>query len=237
VPLRVAQVVQLDPILRATLATVPPEPQKIAGLQLAGQEERALAVSPGHRGRGHGADATRVRLRPGDRAVKVSLRSASARWATGAAALPEAPALLARLDRELCRAPGVKTAEERVRVREPELLKLEHRTGARGLGVSRAVCDDQRVLRGVFRPRLDPLVRHVDGASYHHVADAGTGIEDDQVLARLSTLLHLLGGDPADDSGIEGTRRLLGAKRYSQAARERGRDDHTSDDRDHRRPV
>jgi len=151
----------------------------------------------------------------------------------GAAALPTA-ALLARLGREVCRAPGVKTAEERVGVREPELLKLEHRTGARGLGVSRAVCDDQRVLRGVFRPRLDPLVRHVDGASYDHVAaDASACIEDDRFLARVSTLLHLLGRDPADDSGLEGTRRVLGAKRCGQAARERGRDDHTSDDRDH----
>ena len=151
----------------------------------------------------------------------------------GAAALPTA-ALLARLGREVCRAPGVKTAEERVGVREPELLKLEHRTGARGLGVSRAVCDDQRVLRGVFRPRLDPLVRHVDGASYDHVAaDASACIEDDRFLARVSTLLHLLGPDPADDAGLEGTRRVLGAKRCGQAARERGRDDHTSDERDH----
>ena len=92
-------------------------------------------------------------------------------------------------------------AEERVGVREPELLKLEHRTGARGLGVSRAVCDDQHILRGVFRPRLDPLVRHVDGASYDHVTDAGACIKNDRSLARVSTLLHLLGRYPADDSG------------------------------------
>ena len=78
-PLRLAQVVQLDPILRAALATVPLEPQKVAGPQLIGEEERALAVSAGHQGRGHDADTTQMRLRPDDRAVNVSLRSALAR--------------------------------------------------------------------------------------------------------------------------------------------------------------
>jgi len=52
-----------------------------------------------------------------------------------------------------------------------------------------------------FAHGLDPLVRHVDGASYDHVTDAGACIKNDRSLARVSTLLHLLGRYPADDSG------------------------------------
>src|SRR5262245_24932911 len=120
--------------------------------------------------------------------------------------------------RELRYLPGVETAQEGVGVREPELLKLEHRTGARGFGVSRTVRDDQRVPGRILRPRLDAVVRHVDGAADDGVAGAAARIEDDRLLARVAPLLHLFGRDATGHLHVEGRRLVRGAERCHEAA-------------------
>src|SRR5439155_22920038 len=97
-------------------------------------------------------------------------------------------------------------------------LELEHRTGARGLGVSRTVRDDERVLRLVLRPRLDPLVVHLDRVLCDHVADAAPRVDDDRSLAGSATALHLVRSDSASDLGIEGWRRLSRAEQPCEAA-------------------
>src|SRR5687767_2349358 len=99
-----------------------------------------------------------ARLRAGDRAA---VRSRERR-PQGRSPRPAEPVLvLGLVDRETRARPGVETPEEGECIREPELLKCEHRTGARSFVPSGTVGDDERVLGDVLRPRLELAARHV----------------------------------------------------------------------------